>query len=434
MQGLHLHFDLPAGAAGDMILGSLLDLGVPVAVVQAALAQVPLGGGYVLSVTKTERRGIVGTDFKVVEDQVERQEESAPSKERDQEEEDGHGDYDGGDGYRLGHHGHRRYGEIRRMLGSCTLEQKVRELALAVFDRLAGAEGKLHGVSAEDVAFHEVGALDSIVDIVGTAAAIGWLAPTSVSATPVPLGHGTTRCAHGLLPVPAPAVLEILKDAGAPVFDGGVEREICTPTGAAILAAVVRRWGPMPSLYPERIGYGAGDWSLPDRPNMVRALLGRPTRGAGGEEPVFQVETNIDDMPAELCEHVADRLFATGALDVWFTPIVMKKCRPAFVLSALCSAQNLEAACSVITTETTTLGLRIASLERRTLDRTIEIVSTDYGPVEVKVATRAGTIVNVAPEYESCRQAALTRGVPLKDVYAAAASAFRSRMATSRST
>jgi len=413
VKGLHLHFDCPSGAAGDMVLGALFELGVPEEVVRGALAGLGVGG-WEMRVEKTKRGALVGTDVKVVV--------------RVAENGHGHGHGHGhGRGEQHGHgeqhvHGeHRHYGEIRKIVGEGT-EGRTREIALAVFDLIAVAESKLHGVPLDDVAFHEVGAVDSIVDIVGAAAALAWLAPGGVSAGPLALGHGTVSTAHGLLPVPAPATLEICRAAGIPTMDGGAALELTTPTGAAILGAVVEAWGPMPPVRVRAVGWGAGDRELPDRPNLLRAVLGEMEVGS---DRVVQLEANLDDMSPELCEHAAERMFEAGALDVWWTPAMMKKSRPALVLGVLAPAARRDDVVAVILRETTSLGVRFVEAERRTLERRVEQVETPYGLVAVKLGLLGGEVVNVAPEYEACRQIARERGVPLKDVYAAAIAAFR---------
>jgi uncharacterized protein (TIGR00299 family) protein len=400
VKGLHLHFDCPSGAAGDMVLGALFELGVPEEVVRGVLQGLGVGG-WEMRVEKTMRGGLVGTDVKVIV--------RAP--------EDGHGH---GHGEQNVHGEHRHYGEIRKIVGEGT-EGRAREIALAVFDLIAVAESKLHGVSVDDVAFHEIGAVDSIVDIVGAAAALAWLAPGGVSAGPLALGHGTVSTAHGLLPVPAPATLEICRAAGIPTVDGGAAFELTTPTGAAILGAVVGTWGPMPPVRVRAVGWGAGDRQLQDRPNLLRAVLGEVE--VGGDRAV-QLEANLDDMNPELCEHAAERLFEAGALDVWWTPVMMKKSRPALVLGVLAPAARRDEVAAVILRETTSLGVRFVETERRTLERRVETVETRYGRVAVKVGLLGGEVVNVAPEYEACRQIAKERGVPLKAVYAAAIAAY----------
>ncbi|HTM21173.1 MAG TPA: LarC family nickel insertion protein, partial [Kofleriaceae bacterium] len=265
------------------------------------------------------------------------------------------------------------------------------------------------------------GAIDSIVDIVGAAAALDWLAPTGVSADAVVMGEGMVKTAHGMLPVPSPAALEILKQAGGKMVGGGVRRELCTPTGAAILAASVTRWGGAPAMTPLATGYGAGDAELEDRPNVVRATVGDIE--TGGDE-IYRIEANVDDMNPEMCEHAAEALFSAGAVDVWWAPITMKKSRPAVMLGALAAPAALEPVLAAILRETTTIGVRYDRVARRILDRELVDVDTPYGPVTIKVGRLAGEVVNAAPEYQACRRAAQAAGVPLKRVYAAALAAY----------
>lgn len=338
------------------------------------------------------------------------------------------------------------------MIRAADLDAGVVARALDMFDRVARAEARMHDQSIDDVVFHEVGAIDSIVDIVGTAAALAWLAPVSASAVSVAMGHGTVKCAHGLLPVPSPAALEILREAGGVMDDGGLPRELCTPTGAAILAATVTRWAPMPRMIPLAVGYGAGDASFPDRANVLRVTIGRPVAtagrapgaspgtpgtgdgdpgaGAGGDpgadlradasaDPdLWRIEANIDDMSPEMCEHAAEAAFAAGAVDVWWTPILMKKGRPALLLAALASGPVRDAVAAAMLRETTTIGVRFDPVARRVLDREIRHVETRFGRLPVKVARLDGAVVNAAPEYEHCRAAARVAGVPLKQVFA----------------
>jgi uncharacterized protein (TIGR00299 family) protein len=347
------------------------------------------------------------------------------------------------------HHGHEhvRHADIAARLRGAGLDPAVLARALDIFRRLAEAEAALHGVAADDVEFHEVGAIDSIADVVGAAVGLTWLAPAAVTASPVALGHGTVKVAHGLIPVPAPAALEILRRAGAAVQDGGAARELCTPTGAAILAHAVTSWGVMPPVQPLAVGHGAGDADLPDRPNVLRLVVGRPlapaehpadgahgvipidlVSGSGGDLPVgdtlYRVEANIDDMSPELCEHAALAIAAAGAVDVWWTPIAMKKSRPALLLGALAPADALEAVIAAVLAETTSIGVRFDRVARRVLAREMVVVETAFGPIPIKVARQGGRALNAAPEYEACRVAAHTHGVPLKSVFAAALAAW----------
>jgi hypothetical protein len=461
LRGRHLHIDAASGAAGDMTLGALLDLGVPVDVVGAALDAIGAGRQR-LQVTRVVKGGIAAVDVKVdvspaaggdlglghshggerLHGHGEREPDPGHDhgthhhlKPRGQHGHDHEPDTDPGHDHHdhAHHHGggddhtHVHYREIRARLMAADLPADVRARALDMFDRVARAEARLHGSTIEDVAFHEVGAIDSIVDIVGTAAALAWLAPAAVTCTSVAMGHGTLRCAHGVLPVPAPAALEILRDAGGVMADGGLPRELCTPTGAAILAHAVTAWSPMPAGTPLGIGWGAGDIDLPDRANVLRAVVLRPAAEAAS---LYRLEANIDDMSPELCAHAADAAFAAGAVDVWWTPITMKKGRPALLVTALAPAAARDAVASALLRETTTLGVRFDAVERRTLDREVIPVATPYGDIDMKVGREGGAVVNAAPEFESCRAAAVRTGAPLKAVYAAAIAAWDARAAS----
>jgi uncharacterized protein (TIGR00299 family) protein len=320
-------------------------------------------------------------------------------------------------------HAHYHYGDIRARIVDSALSEGTKRRALDIFDRLARAEARLHGTTVEAVAFHEVGAVDSVVDIVGTAAALDWLAPASVTCTGIAMGHGTLTCAHGVLPVPAPAALEVLREAGGIALDGGIARELCTPTGAAILAATVTAWTAAPSGIPVAIGWGAGDIDLPDRANVVRVAAIQAA--ADPADAVWQIDANLDDMSPELAGPALDAIFAAGAVDAWWTPITMKKGRPAFTLSALAPAPSRDAVIAAILRETTTIGVRFSTRERTVLARRSVSVTTRYGTIAVKVAMGpTGETLNVAPEYEDCAAAGRRHGVATKLVYAAALAAF----------
>jgi uncharacterized protein (TIGR00299 family) protein len=327
--------------------------------------------------------------------------------------------HDSGHGH--GSHAHHHYGAIRARIEGSKLADDVKRRALDMFDRVARAEAKLHGTTVDEVAFHEVGAIDSIVDIVGTAAALAHLAPAAVTCAGVAMGHGTVTCAHGVLPVPAPAALEILRDARGVTESGGLAIELCTPTGAAILAHAVTSWTPAPVGTPIAVGWGAGDFDLPDRANVLRATLIQPRAATAA---LYRLEANLDDMSPELCAHALDAAFAAGAVDAWWTPITMKKGRPALMLSALAPAAAREQVAAAILRETTSLGVRFDPVERVTAERATIEVDTEFGPIAVKVGRLAGDEVNAAPEYEACRAAAERTGAPLKRVYAAAIAAW----------
>jgi hypothetical protein len=320
-------------------------------------------------------------------------------------------------------HDHHHYAEIRARIVAAPLDDSVRRRALDIFDRLARAEAKLHGTDVANVAFHEVGAIDSIVDIVGTAAALAWLSPVGATCSVVAMGSGSLHCAHGVLPVPAPAALEILRDCGGVMSDGGLARELCTPTGAAILAATVTAWRPAPTGRAVAIGWGAGDSELPDRANVLRVTALAPAT-QGSDDEVWQIDANIDDMSPELCAPAADAMVAAGAIDVWWTPISMKKQRPALMLSALVALAQRDAVIAAIVRETSTIGVRYAPRQRTVLARGSVSVATPYGDIAIKVARDGSEVVNAAPEYEACAAAARAHGVAVKIVYAAALAAF----------
>jgi uncharacterized protein (TIGR00299 family) protein len=320
------------------------------------------------------------------------------------------------------HHGpHRPYPVVRALLERAALAPRVRARALAVFRKLAEAEGLAHGVPLEEVTFHEVGADDALADVVGTCAALEALGVDAVQASSVPLGRGLTRGAHGPIPLPGPAVLALL--AGAPLEETALRGETVTPTGAALLAALVERFGPIPTMTLERVGVGAGHKDWPDRPNVVRALLGvagpaREAASASDEDCV--VEANLDDMSPELFGALEAALFAAGALDVWKTPIQMKKGRLGVTVSALGRRALAEAMAEAFFVHSTTLGVRLVEVERRRLPRTLREVSTPFGPVRVKVSPRPSGPPLCAPEHDDCARAAEASGAPLRAVYEAA--------------
>jgi uncharacterized protein (TIGR00299 family) protein len=470
-RGRHLHVDCVSGAAGDMMLGALIDLGVPVEVIGDALDAIGAGRER-LQVTRVVKHGVAAVDVKVdtrgeltgaprhVDAAAQVPQATPPVRPRlhvhthgghgdhahgshDHEHADhAHADHEHADHAHADHahgahghehtdhahgdHAHYHYADLRRRIAGAELTAGARRRALDIFDRIARAEARLHGKTVDDVVFHEVGAIDSVVDVVGTAAALDWLDPASVSCSSVAMGHGTLTCAHGVLPVPAPAALEVLREAGGVMADGGLARELCTPTGAAILAATVTHWTAAPSGRPLAVGWGAGDAELADRANVLRAVVldPEPAGPAAVGDGVWQIDANLDDMSPELCGPASDAVFAAGALDVWWTPITMKKGRPALMISALATAETRGAVAAAILRETTTIGVRYAARERRVLARSIREVATPYGAIPVKVARDGATIMNAAPEFEACVAAARRHDVPVKLVFAAAQAAF----------
>jgi uncharacterized protein (TIGR00299 family) protein len=301
----------------------------------------------------------------------------------------------------------------------------VRDTALAVFARLAEAEGRVHGVAPDAVTFHEVGALDSIVDIVGTAIGLAALDVETVYVSSLPLGSGTVISQHGTIPVPAPATVELLR--GFPVRIGDGAGELVTPTGAAIVATLARAGEPLPPMAIAAVGYGAGSRTLADRPNLLRLLLGHASAAAVAGDELIEIAANIDDSSPELYEHAMEQLFAAGARDVWLAPAQMKKNRPGTVLHVLAEPVARNALAAIVLRETSAIGLRFHAVQRLILPREQITVGTEYGAVQVKIAHAGDGTVNVAPEYDDCRRVARERGVPLKVVYQAAIAAARQR-------
>jgi uncharacterized protein (TIGR00299 family) protein len=382
------HFDCFSGISGNMALGALLDCGIPPDSLRVELKKLDLGG-YRLETREIQKAGLRGL---WVEIPVE------------------------------GKQPPRHLKDVEAVIDSSSLSKSIRERSLLAFRELARAESKVHGEAVEKIHFHEVGAVDSIVDIVGTAICLEMLDVEKVYSSPLHVGAGTVQTAHGLLPVPAPATAELLR--GVPVYGRDAEAELVTPTGAALLLAMEADFGEAPPMRIERTGYGAGTRDLPWA-NLLRVTIGRAAeRGeAGGRELV--VEANIDDMNPQWYEHVIDKLLTAGALDVYLTPTQMKRSRPAVTLSLMVDESKLDAALGILFAETTTIGVRMHPVERRKLDREERTVETAYGPVRVKIARWEGRVMNTAPEYRDCLRLAEEKGVPLKDVHQAALAAAR---------
>jgi hypothetical protein len=387
--------DTFSGISGDMTVGALLHAGVPLDAVRDAVAGLKLAG-VELSAERVERSGIAATKFHV---RVHGEHPDSPHAHR--------------------RHGHRSYVEIRELLATSALAPAVRERALAVFARLAEAEGRVHGRATEDVTFHEVGAVDAIVDVVGAAVGFVHLGVERIHHAALPLGGGFVETAHGRLPVPGPAVTELVR--GRRVRTGDGTTELVTPTGAAIVAALAET-GEAPELVAEAVGYGAGDRVLADRPNVLRIVVGDVVAAAGCDDVVV-LEATIDDLSPQVYEHVLDRLFEAGARDAFLVPVVMKKSRPATMLRVLASPEDRDRLAAIVFAETSTIGLRFTSWSRLVLPREVRTVETPWGAVRVKIATAPDGTVNVAPEYEDCRRLARERGVPLKLVMQAATGA-----------
>ena len=316
------------------------------------------------------------------------------------------------------HAPHRNLQDITEIIDGSELSDRVKQLSKKMFSYVAEAEAKVHGKPIEKVHFHEVGAIDSIIDIVGTAICVDSLNPSRIVASPLPVGSGFVRCQHGLIPVPAPATLEIIQKGGIPVYANGIKKELATPTGAAILAALAGEYGPQPEMKVHAVGCGAGLYDL-EIPNTLRLILGETISAKEKPEPqsgVILAETNIDDTTGEVLGYVMGRLLDAGALDVFFTPIYMKKCRPAVTLSFLCEASLVQALEQIVFEETSTIGIRRIPVQRTAMDRVYETADTPYGKIRVKKVTYGGTVKRYG-EFEDVKAAAERHGVPIQKVY-----------------
>jgi len=420
-----LYLDNFSGISGDMFLGAMLDLGLDLDHLKAQLALLGLEG-YHLHISRQQRGAIAGTKFDVHVDghgpHHEHEHHHGHAHPHDEHEHEHEHDHEHGHEHEHGHgHEHgRTYAQIREMIRASDLSAWVKEKAVAVFHRVALAEGRIHGQPPEKVHFHEVGAVDSIVDIVGACIALEMLGRPRVLAGPVVEGTGMIHCAHGQFPLPAPATLEILRERGVALSQCEEPHELVTPTGAALLAEFAESFGRMPELQPEKIGFGLGGRENHTRPNVLRAILGVAQDGDVHDwetDTVAVLETNVDDMPAEVLGHLVHEALAAGALDVFHTPVQMKKNRPGTMLTLLCPAPEADRLTAWLLTHTTTFGVRRHLCERRKLRREMIEVQTPHGPVAVKVGRLNGGVVQVSPEYESCRELATRAGVPLRTVY-----------------
>ncbi|MEW6226664.1 MAG: nickel pincer cofactor biosynthesis protein LarC [Bacillota bacterium] len=427
------YLDCISGISGDMILGALVDAGLDPRVLRQGLARLPILID--IEIERASKRGIMATKVRVVivEEQHEKEQHGAATVEGQHAER-----------HHKGSHG-RRLPDILHIIQESTLPGLVKRDAERIFLELARAEGRIHGIAPEEVHFHEVGGLDAIADIVGAAIGFQALGLEEIWCSPLPFNHGEVKTEHGLLPLPAPAALELLK--GFYTHPSACQKELVTPTGAAIVASLARPSRTCPPMEITAIGYGAGDMDLPT-PNVLRLIVGEglpkerlpeeeiPHEGGPfglKREMASVVEANIDDMNPEFYGYVTERLFELGALDVTLTPIYMKKGRPGVTLSAICADALVPQVAELITKETTTLGVRVHRAVRWVASRDVVTINTPYGKIRVKRAFLGETPVNLAPEYEDCREAAKSHNVPLKEVYEAArAAAIReSRLAPS---
>ncbi|OGP77659.1 MAG: TIGR00299 family protein [Deltaproteobacteria bacterium RBG_16_49_23] len=374
------YFDCFSGASGDMILGSMIDAGLSSRGLREELKKLRLPHVF-LKVRKVLKGGISATQV-IVEGQDEKRHS-------------------------------RSLKEIFQILDRGRLESEVKEKSREVFERIASVEAKIHRRPPEEIHFHEIGGLDSVVDIVGAVWGFRQLEIDKLYVSRVNVGTGFVRCEHGILPVPAPATLSLMK--GKPIYSSGVEKELLTPTGAALLTSLGSEFGKMPGMRVEKIGYGAGRDDLP-HPNLLRLIIGRE-EAVAGKEKVMVVETNIDDMNPQFYDYVMERLFGMEVQEVFLTPILMKKNRPATLLTTICPGEKLSSVIDFLISETTTLGLRWREEERSCADREILSLRTRYGKLRFKLAKWEGKMANLSPEYEDCKRLALNQGISIKEVF-----------------
>ena len=437
-----LYFDCFSGASGDMVLGALLDAGLPLDELTAALGPM-LPPGARLRADRVVKRGIAATKFRLIEPArppAVAPPPAAPGPGHAHPHAHGH---QHGKGHEAGAaephehdaparspgHGHRTMAEIHALIDASSLSAPAKQKAGELFDRLAAAEAAVHQVPVERVHLHEVGALDSVVDIVGAAFAFEWFGADRIVSSPLNVGGGTVETAHGVLPVPAPATLRLLE--GVPVYSSGEDGELVTPTGALLMTGHAAAFGPMPAMAVEKIGYGAGDRELRRQANVLRVAIGRSDlasdsggEAAPGTERVLVLECEIDDMNPQLFGVLMDRLQGAGALDVFFTSVQMKKNRPGTLVTVLAPPERREAMQAIVFGETTTIGVRWHEAARERLERESVRVETPHGTARVKVARRQGAIVNAVPEFDDCVRLAAEAGISVKDVQALVMQAY----------
>jgi len=447
-----LYLDIFSGISGDMLVGALIDLGVDAHKLERELEKLKLGG-YHLHAARKQKSGIEGVKFDVhladahthAHDREHHHHEHAHDHHHHDDHHDHHDQHDHGHDHQAHNieqeHDHadsRTFADIKKLIARSKLTRWVKQKAVAVFQRIAEAEGRIHGMPTEQVHFHEVGAVDSIVDIVGTCIGLEMLGKPRVLAAPVVEGVGWVNCAHGRFPIPAPATLAVLGSRGIGVTQTDEPHELVTPTGAALLAEFVESFGPMSGLVAEKIGFGLGTRDNQTRPNVLRAILGttsgvhRPkskaTRDAGLDwetDRVAVLETNLDDISGEILGHFVEKALEAGALDAFYTPIQMKKNRPGVLLTVLCTESDADKFSEMMLRETSAFGIRRTLAERRKLRREFATVKTPYGNVTVKLGKLKGCVVQAAPEFESCKEVARRTKVPLRQVFEAAARATK---------
>jgi uncharacterized protein (TIGR00299 family) protein len=430
-----LYFDCFSGASGDMILGALVDAGLPIGELRAALGAMSVDG-LDLRVDRVVRAGVSAAKFRLVG--VSQSHGDGACGSTSIEEHAGrfhaqghahphvhdHHHLPAPDADQAATHAHHSLLEIARLIDRSGLSPEGKDRARGLFERLAKVEASIHQMPIEQVHLHEVGALDSIVDIVGAVFGLDWFGADDVVVSPLNVGGGTVQCTHGRYPVPAPATARLLE--GVPVYSSGVDAELVTPTGALVLTGYARAFGPLPPMTVRRIGYGAGDREIPGAPNVLRVYVGE-TAARAATERILVVACEIDDMNPQIFGALMDRLFDAGALDVFYTPIQMKKSRPGTLVTVLAFPDRREALASVLFRETTTLGVRYEEVHRERLARESVTVETPAGPVRMKIGRRGDLVMNASPEFEDCARLAAARSLSIKDVQAMAVKAYLDR-------
>ena len=403
-----LYFDCFAGAAGDMILGALVDAGVPFDEIKRGLGSLAVEG-WDVSVDRVVKTGITATKFRV--------HEHAHA---------GHRHHHHGEPH---HHHHHSLDEIFGAIGRSALSEAGKSRAIGMFRRLGEVESAIHGIPLDRIHLHEVGAIDSIIDIVGAVFALEWLEADRIVVSPMNVGGGMVKSAHGVFPVPAPATVALLKDA--PVYSSGIQAELLTPTGALILTEYANEFGAVPPMTVKRVGYGAGDREFKETPNVVRVLVGEAEATSQAPGPtsmrVVVLECEIDDMNPQIFGSLMDKLYAAGALEVFYSPVQMKKNRPGTLMTVVARPEDRDQISHLVFRESTTIGIRHQELSRECLDREMVAVTTPVGVVRFKVASRGGQVLNAQPEFDDLAKLSAERGIPIRDVQALALKAWLER-------
>ena len=412
------YFDCFSGISGDMTLGALVDVGVDPRALSAELSKLNLDAEFSLDFEKASKHHITGTRAIVRTPECSQEDVNRTAESSEGTEAHNHSHEHPNETYDHPHHEHapsRHLADIFALLEESDLEVPIIDRSKQIFDRLAEAEAKVHNSSKDKIHLHEVSGIDSIVDIVGCVIGLNLLGIEALYASPLALGSGFVRCAHGLMPVPVPGTMQLLK--GVAVRQTQIRKELVTPTGAAIITTLARGFGPMPEMVIDRVGYGAGTRELAEQPNLLRICLGENKEGSLETDQVYLIETNLDDMSPEIAGYLTELLFEKGALDVFLTSILMKKGRPATKLSLLAASDLRESLIEVVLKETTTFGVRCHLVERSKLSRNFIEVHTRWGPVRAKRGYMDGEPIKTVPEYEDCKRNAEEHGVPFRQVY-----------------